>query len=151
LCQPELVIIDPSKAAISLAIFSEFVFHMMSSPCPANEATSSAQLYHLTGDFLNFKNDNAPADRKLQGLDSILDSGNPTSSEAASQALEPLLRPDFQLFVRDCFILRWENKIANADLAEAVHENMSKLKVRSCLYYSTLPCVIGGCCAERQF
>ncbi len=50
LCQPELVIIDPSE----VAIFSEFVFHMMSSPCPANEATSSAQLYHLTGDFLNF-------------------------------------------------------------------------------------------------
>jgi hypothetical protein len=61
------------------------------------------------------------------------------SSEAALQALEPLLRPDFQLFVRDCFFLRWENKIANADLAEAVHKNMSKLKVWSCLYYGTLP------------
>jgi hypothetical protein len=83
LCQPELVIIDPSEAAISLAIFSEFLFHMMGSPCPANEATGSAQLYHLTGDFLNFLNDNAPADGKLQGLDLILDSGNPMSSEAA--------------------------------------------------------------------
>ncbi len=35
------------------------------------------------------------------------------------------------------------------DIAEAVHENVSKLQVWSCLYYGTLPCVIGSCCAER--
>ncbi|CAK9228778.1 unnamed protein product [Sphagnum troendelagicum] len=41
---------------------------------------------------------------------------NPGTSETTSQALLPLLRPDFQLFVRNVLLLRWENKIDKADL-----------------------------------
>jgi hypothetical protein len=53
--------------------------------------------------------------------------------------------------VRDVLILRWANQIGKADLGEAMEENASKLTVWSSLWYSTLPYVIGGCCAGRQF
>jgi hypothetical protein len=76
---------------------------------------------------------------------------NPRTSHSSSKALVPLLRPDFQLFVRDVLILSWENKFDKADISEAMIENVSKLKAWSPLYYGKLPYVIGGCCAGRQF
>jgi hypothetical protein len=84
-------------------------------------------------------------------LNYLLDSPNPRTSSVGSQPLQPLLRPDFQLFVRGFLILRWENKIDNTLLEKAVHENTSKLKAWSPLFYGKLPYVIGGCCAGRQF
>jgi len=123
----------------------------MNTPCPANEGTSSAELSNLTGNFLNYLNKHVLADGMLKGFEWILDSANPGTSETTSQALLPLLRPDFQLFVRNVLILRWENKIDKADLGEVMEENVLKLKVWSPLYYGMLPYVIGGCCAGRQF
>jgi len=100
--------------------------------------SSSGELSNLTGRFLNYLNKHVPADRMLKGFEWILDSANPGTSETTSQAFLPLLRPDFQLFVRNVLILRWENKIDKADLGEAMEENVLKLKVWSPLYYGTM-------------
>ncbi len=105
----------------------------MHTPCPANEASSSAELSNLTRGFIRHLNKHAPVDRMLRGFEWILDSANPGISKTASQALLLLLRLDFQLFVRDVLILRWANKIGKADLGEAMEENTSKLKVWSSL------------------
>ncbi len=105
----------------------------MHTPCPANEASSSAELSNLTRGFTRHLNKHAPVDRMLRDFEWILDSANPGISKTASQALLLLLRLDFQLFVRDVLILRWANKIGKADLGEAMQENTSKLKVWSSL------------------
>ncbi|CAM6092080.1 unnamed protein product [Calypogeia fissa] len=148
--QSELVTLDDSEAAKQFAIFCENAFRLMNGPCPVNEATSSAELSYLTGAFIRFLNDSAaPADRKLKGLRSLLDSGDLSTysgaSSTESQAPKWPLRPDFQLFVKNCLILRWENNIDMLDLVRAADENTSKLKA------CRLPYVIGGCCAGRQF
>ncbi|CAM6086008.1 unnamed protein product [Calypogeia fissa] len=154
--QSELVTLDDSEAAKQLAIFCESAFRLMNGPCPVNEASSSAELSYLTGAFIRFLNANAaPADRKLKGLRSLLDSVDLSTYSAASstelQALKWLLRPDFQLFVKNCLILRWENNIDMLDLLSAADENTSKLKAWSTMFYGRLPYVIGGCCVGRQF
>jgi hypothetical protein len=77
---------------------------------PAIEASSSWQLSLLTGEFIRWLNEHAPGDRQLEGFEWILDSPNPRTSNSSSKALVPLLRPNFQLFVIDVLILRWENK-----------------------------------------
>ncbi len=121
-----------------MALFLKNAFSQMNTPCPANEATSSGELSNLTGRFLNYLNEHVPADRMLKGFEWILDSVNPGTSETTSQAFLPLLRPDFQLFVRNVLIFSWENKIDKADLGEAMEENVLKLKVWSPLYYGTM-------------
>ena len=80
-----------------------------------------------------------------------MDSANPSSSEAALSALELLKRPDFQLFVSETLLPRWENKINPAECGDAMDENVEKLKVWSPLYYGELLFVIGGWCGGRLF
>jgi len=81
---------------------------------PANEASSSWQMSLLTGEFIRWLNEHAPGDRKLKRFEWLLDSPNPRTSNSSLKALVPLSRPNFQLFVRDVLILRWEKKFDKA-------------------------------------
>jgi len=78
-----------------------------------------------------------------------LDSPDLEAFESALTVLLPLLRPNFQMFVSDVLMLRWENKIDKGHITEALEENVMKLKKLSPLYYSTLPYAIGGGCTGR--
>ena len=153
IADPKLVTVSNNARELKVAVFLESAFGVIQEikQGPGNEAQSSHYLSYITRDFLKTLNRNAPTNKQLLGLETILDSANSSSSGAALSALEPLKRPDFQLFVSGSLLLRWENKINPAERGDAMDENVKKLKVWSPLYYGELPFVIGGWCGGRLF
>jgi hypothetical protein len=74
----------------------------MRTPCPANEASSSAELSNLTGGSIRHLNKHAPVGRMLRGFEWILNSANPRISKTASQALLLLLKARFSAVCEGC-------------------------------------------------
>ena len=148
--QPELVTVSTRAREKKLAAFLEACFFVIKK-VPGNEAQSSSDLSFITGNFLQFLDEYVPVDKQIRGLESILDASNPSLSRGTLSALVQLKRPDFQLFVSEVLLLRWENKIRAEDFLLALEENVEKLKEWSPLYYGDLPYVIGGCCGGRLF
>jgi hypothetical protein len=122
----------------------------MLTPYPTNESSNSIELYFLSGRFIKHLNQHAPTNKMLRGFEWIVDLANPKTS-TTSQAFLLLLRPNFQLFMRDLLIHILENRIDKVDLNEGKEKNASKLKLWSPFYYGTLLYVIGGCYIGRQF
>lgn len=139
-----------SLGQLKVAMIVDFVCETYDEQ-PNNEADSSHLLRIVTGDFLLWLNYLAPTNLRLFHFDMTMDSARNPNSSFASTTLVDLMRPDFSLYVRDAFILRWETRIDNAHFTAALEENAKKLKIWSPLYYGELPFVIGGCCRGNKF